>query len=112
MAWPKRGTRSIVVDGESFLWHYSGHCQFCSDDVITAGKPGAPYVLFVDPLAWAFEFRPSSVAAALRWARAQGWSAENGPTRGVALGEKSEAWEWLPEGKRHLECGRSSTECP
>jgi len=104
VAWPKRGTRKIVVDGEDFVWHYDAHCMACSDDVFTAGKPGAPYVLFLDPFPWGFEFRPRNVAEAIRWARAAGWSAEKGPTRALALNEATSSFEWLPDGQRHLAC--------
>ncbi len=104
MAWPKRGTRKIVVDGESFVWHYDGCCPFCSDDVVTAGKEGAPHVLFVDPFPWEFEFRPRNVAVAIRWARAAGWTAESGPTRALAFNDDTEKFEWLEPGQRHLGC--------
>lgn len=99
MAWPKRGTRRIVVDGEAFAWH-SGTID-CGDVVFTAGKPGVPYVLFIDPLPWPAP-PPAHVAAAIRYARAQGWSAESGPTRAVAFSEATQTFEWLPEGHRHL----------
>ncbi len=104
MAWPKRGTRKIVVDQEEFVWHYDAHCPYCSDDVFTAGKEGAPFVLFIDPLAWAFEIRPRSVAAAIRWARKGGWSAEEGPTQAIALNHKTDEFQWLAPGQRHIGC--------
>jgi len=104
MAWPKRGTRRLVVDGEEFLWHYAGHCLWCSDDVFTVGREGAPYVLFIDPYAWHFEFRPAQVVEAIRWALKEGWTSEKGPTRAMALNDASRAYEWLPDGKRHRAC--------
>jgi len=104
MAWPKRGTRRIVVDGEEFAWHYDVHCVFCSDDVMTAGKQGAPYFLFIDPYSWSVEVRPRSVAAAIRWARATGWTAERGPTKAMAFDDKSQDFRWLAENQRHIAC--------
>ncbi len=74
MAWPKKGTRKITVDEVVYLWHYSGHCPWCSDDVFTVGIAGKPYVLFIDPFAWNFELKPSSIAAAIRWATNNGWT--------------------------------------
>lgn len=112
MAWPKRGTRRIVVDGEEFVWHYDACCPWCSDDVFTAGKEGAPHVLFVDPFPWGFEFRPRNVAAAIRWARASGWTAEKGPTQALALNDKTERFEWLGPGQRHLCCLKDSPNDP
>ena len=104
MTWPQRGTRKIVVDSEEHLWHYDACCTLCSKDVITAGKPNARYFLFIDPLTWGFEFRPRSVAEAIRWARKSGWSAESGPTRAMALNDATHEFEWLEPGQRHLNC--------
>ncbi len=103
MAWPKRGTRKIVVDGESFAWHYDACCPWCSDKVMTAGKEGERYFLHIDPYPHAMEMGPKPVAEAIRWAKAAGWTAEGGPTRAVAMDE-AEKFEWLAEGQRHLAC--------
>jgi hypothetical protein len=104
MAWPRRGTRKIVIDAEDFLWHYDACCPWCSNDVFTAGKAGVPYVLFIDPFPWGAEFRPRFIAAAIRWARQGGWSAESGPTRALALNDATQQFQWLEPGQRHLGC--------
>lgn len=70
MAWPKKGTRKIVVDHDEFLWHYDACCPRCNDDVFTAWKAGDPYVLFIDPFPWAAEIGPKHVAEAIR---SQNW---------------------------------------
>jgi hypothetical protein len=101
MAWPKRGTRKIRIEGEDFLWHYDA-CPCCSRDVITVGREGAPFVLFIDPYPNDFPLRPGSVASAIKWARAQGWSPESGPTRPLALDENTGAFVWLRPEQRHL----------
>jgi len=100
MAWPKKKTHKLVVDDMSFLWHYSGHCPACSNAVITVGKSGDRYFLYVDPMPWDFEFRPAYIAEAIRWALSQGWSSDSGPTRAMAL--DGDCHVWLPEGFRHL----------
>ena len=112
MAWPKRGTRKIVVEGSTFLWHYDACCPWCSSDVFTAGRPGAPHVLFVDPFPWGFEFRPANVAAAIRWALQNGWSPEKGPTQALALNDETEQFQWLAKGQRHLACLKESPDDP
>lgn len=112
MAWPKRGTRKIVVDGEDFSWHYDACCPFCSSDVFTAGKQRAPYVLFIDPYPWGFEQRPGSIAAAIRWARKSGWSAENGPTRPMAFDDATQDFVWLRLDQRHLACLKETPQDP
>jgi hypothetical protein len=104
MAWPKKGTRKITVDGVNLLWHYSGHCPLCSDDVLTVGIPGKPYVLYIDPFPWNFDLTPSSVANAVRWAMINGWTPDNGPTKAMTLDTEKKAFKWLPEGRRHNIC--------
>ena len=101
MAWPKRGTRKIVVDQEEFLWHYDACCPWCSDDVFTAGKSGDPYVLFIDLFPWAAEMKPRYVANAIRWAKQQGWSSSIGPTKALSIDSHSEEFFWLKDGERH-----------
>lgn len=102
MAWPKKKTRKIVVDGTPFLWHYSAGCLYCSDAVITVGKEDDRFYLFIDPYPHDFEFRPAKIADAIRWAIAEGWTSANGPTRGMAYDSTLGSNVWLPQGARHL----------
>jgi hypothetical protein len=83
VAWPKRGTRKLVVNGSEFLWHYDACCIWCSDDVVTVGRAGAPYVLFIDPYLRASRglgarphkrfFAPSATAGRPRIVRRAAW---------------------------------------
>lgn len=104
MTWPKKGTRELTIKSEKYLWHYNGHCPLCSSDIFTIGKSGKPFVLYIDPLPWGFELRPSSVVNAINWAVDKGWSPESGPTRAMAWNDRTQKFEWLPHGKRHLNC--------
>ncbi len=104
MAWPKKGTRKITVDGKQLLWHYSGHCPLCSNDVITIGISGQPHVLYIDPFPWKFQITPSSIANAVRWAIKNEWTPEKGPTKAMSLDSIINEFFWLPEGKRHNHC--------
>lgn len=104
MAWPKKGTRKISVDGVVYLWHYAAHCPLCSDDVFTVGLAGRPYVLFIDPFPWHFRLTPAAVAAAIRWATDHGWTPDKGPTRAMARDGSTGRFVWLPAGQRHLHC--------
>ena len=103
MAWPKKGTHKITVQGQTYLWHYAAHCPLCSNDVITVGQEGKPHVLYLDPFPWSFEFRPKAIAEALEWALGRGWSVDKGPTMAMALDDNSGEFVWLGEGERHLE---------
>lgn len=107
MAWPSKGTRKITIDGVEYLWHYSGHCPSCSNDVFTIGLAGKPYVLYIDPFPWSFEIKPSSMAKAVRWAVYKGWTPEKGPTRAMSFDDDKKDYVWLPDGKRHLYCTNS-----
>ncbi len=104
MAWPKRGTRKVVVDNEEFLWHYDACCPWCSDDVFTAGKAGHGYVLYIDPFPHAAAFSPKYVAESIRWALSEGWSPSKGPTSALSLNTQTKAYFWLQDGKRHAQC--------
>lgn len=99
MAWPKRGTRKLVIDGATWLWHFSGHCCDCSDKAVTVGREGLPHYLFLDTYARDFVETPGHIVASLRWALANGWSPAHGPDR--ALTAKGTGFEWLPNGMRH-----------
>lgn len=103
MVWPKKGTRKISVDSVTYLWHYSAHCPMCSNDVLTVGITGMPYVLYIDPFPWNFEIKPSAIAEAIQWAVNEGWSPDQGPTKAMSL-DSTGAFIWLPDGERHLSC--------
>ena len=104
MAWPKKGTRKLVVDGNDYLWHYNGHCPLCSSDVFTIGQAGDKFVLYIDPFPWEFELRPASVVTAIQWALNKGWTSEFGPTRAMAWNDSSHKFQWLLDGERHFIC--------
>jgi hypothetical protein len=92
MAWPRKGTHKIVVDGTPLLWHY----PLCSNAVITVGTEGDRFYLYIDPFPWNFEFRPASIADAIRWAVANEWTSHGGPTRAMAFDDNLKRNVWLP----------------
>lgn len=102
MAWPKRNTRTITVDGEQYLWHVSGNQIDCKETVITVGKDEQKHLLFIDPYPWDFEITPLSISKAVRWALGQGWTPAAGPTRNMAYSKLKNTFEWLPKGIRFL----------
>ena len=99
MAWPKKGTRKLVVDQAEWLYHYDAHCELCSDDCVTVGQLGQPHYLFLDTFSYYFNHTPRHVVDSIRWAVAAGWSPEFGPDRGLTATESG--FEWLPPGHRH-----------
>ena len=103
---PSSTIQGSPVSGRSALtqWCYDACCPWCSSDVFTAGKAGVPYVVFIDPFPWGFVFRPRDIAAAIRWARQAGWSAETGPTRALAFNDATQTFQWLAPGQRHSDC--------
>lgn len=102
MAWPKKGTRTISVDGKKFLWHLSGNRLDSKETVITVGHEGQKYVLFIDPYPWDFDIKPSNIVEAVRWALGKGWTPESGPDTHMAYSRDEKGFVWLPEGIRFL----------
>jgi hypothetical protein len=102
MAWPKKNTRPLIVDGTRFLWHHSGRALYTADGIITVGIEGDRFFLHIDPFPHDFEIRPATVADCIRWALARGWSTCDGPTRGMAFDAKTGSNVWLPDGVRYL----------
>ena len=100
MAWPKRGTRKLIIDGIEWLYHYDAHCEFCSADSVTVGQLGQPHYLFLDTFSRHFDNTPRHACDSIRWATANGWSPAWGPDR--ALSATESGFEWLPHGYRHF----------
>ena len=46
----------------------------------------------------------SFAVAAVRWALAQGWTPDAGPTRAMAWSDERQEYIWLADGERHLAC--------
>jgi|GEM_PF-1960057 len=99
MAWPKKGTRKLVIDQAEWLYHYDACCELCSDDCVTVGQLGQPHYLFLDPFSYYFNHTPRHVVDSIRWALAARWSPALGPDRGLTATEIG--FEWLPLGHRH-----------
>lgn len=59
-------------------------------------------MLFIDPYPWSFEYRPRDVTVAIRWATAQGWTPDDGPTRAMSFDDDAGEFVWLRDGERHL----------
>ncbi len=104
MAWPKRGTRKIVVNGIEYLWHYDAHCIYCSDDVFTVGQAGKPSVLYIDSYVFGEEVRPKNIALSIKWAVEQGWSPDDSVSRNMSKKLDGNGFYWLPNGVKHWTC--------
>ncbi|MBN2319671.1 MAG: hypothetical protein JXR49_11365 [Acidobacteria bacterium] len=102
MAWPKKNSRAVVVDGERFLWHISGNRIDGKETLIAVGKAEQKYMLFIDPYPWDFEIAPSNITRALRWALVHGWNAAAGPSKYMAFSRRENTFVWLPDGIRFL----------
>lgn len=102
MAWPAKGTREIVVDGEAFLWHLPSGRVGWADDRVTVGRAGSPHVLHLDQNSWNGVPLPAMIAAAIRWATNDGWTPERGPSRNAAFAEQHDRFVFLPHGVPRL----------
>ena len=94
VTWPKRGTRKLVVDGVTWLCHYDACCAECSHDKVTLGRENHPHYLFIDTQSYYFDYTPSLIVAALKWALTWGWTSEHGPNDTVLPTE--DGFEWVP----------------
>ena len=102
MAWPKKNTRKITVNGIEFLWHLSKNSIDSKETLITAGSQHDRFFLFIDPYPWEFEIKPAHISAAVEWASKQGWNPETGPSKYLAFSAKAQKFVWLPDGIKHL----------
>ena len=102
MTWPKKNTRTITADGQQFLWHLSGNRLDGKETVITVGKNGQKYLLFIDPYPWDFDITPSNISKAVSWALGQGWAPASGPTKNMAYSKRRKTFVWLPKGIRYI----------
>ena len=100
MTWPKKHTRKIVVDGETYQWHRSRNSLYVGNDRITVGTVTGKFYLFIDPFPHDFEMRPSTIADAIRWAVTNGWNSVDGPTRQLTYPDDATGFVWLPDGAR------------
>lgn len=100
MAWPKKHTRKIVVDGHPYQWHRSRRSLYVGDDRITVGTIEGKFFLYIDPFPHDFEMRPCTIADAIRWAVANGWDPDSGPTRQMTYPNDATGFMWLPDGAR------------
>jgi hypothetical protein len=99
MAWPRKGTRKLVIDQAEWLCHYDAHCALCSGDCVTVGRRGQPHYLFLDTFSYYFQHTPRHIVDSIRWALVAGWSPKSGPDRGITVTE--DGFAWLPPGHRH-----------
>lgn len=100
MSWPRKDTRTIIVEGKQFLWHISKNRLDGKDTLIAVGKPGMKYMLFIDPYPWEFKIEPSNISKAMLWALSNGWDPEIGPTRYMSYSDRDRSYIWLPKGIR------------
>lgn len=100
MAWPKKHTRKMVVNGDSYQWHRSRKSLYVGDDRITVGTSNGRFFLFIDPFPHDLVMRPGTIADAIRWAVKNGWTPDDGPTRQLTYLSEAAGFMWLPEGAR------------
>jgi hypothetical protein len=73
-----KSKRTIIVDGDSYIWTLEGNEVFSSNRWIIVTLCGTSCSrLYIDPYDHDFEIRPSTIALAIRSAREMGWDPEN-----------------------------------
>ena len=94
MGFPKKRTRKLIVNGQTYLWHYSDHCPDCGSSPITIGQEDARYYLFIAPYTRDFTFSPKTISKAIMWALSNGWTASNGPSQKLCFNPAKDDFEW------------------
>ena len=93
MAWPKKNTRRVVIDGEVYQWHWDPNKALYSWIVI--GKQSADgQLLFLDPY-W-LSTTPGQICQAISFALASGWEPHQ-KKKPLRLGSHlldTETWMW------------------
>jgi len=79
MAFTKKSTRRIVVDGISYRWHlHNNHLWKPGRNIAVELASGRCGVLLIDPYSWHTQIRPKAVREAILFAIKSGWNpAEN-----------------------------------
>lgn len=101
MAWPKKGTRKLVIDGTTWLWRHRPYDQSTGLAPATIGRAECCYYLYLDASSRYFENTPRHAAMAIRWALENGWCAEVGPSRVIS------GTSWALEDGSYVELGPS-----
>ena len=94
MAWPKKNTRKVVVDGDVYQWHW--HPDKVLYSWIVIGKQSADgQLLFLDPY-W-LSATPGQICQAISFALASGWEPQY-KSKPFRIGSKlidANTWEFF-----------------
>ena len=98
MAWPKKNTRSVVVNGEAYQWHWDPR-QSLYRWVVIRKKAAEGQLLFLDP--YFLSTTPGMVCQAISFALVSGWEPYQ-KLKPIKLGAKllgTNTWEfhYLPD---------------
>jgi hypothetical protein len=94
MAFPKKNTRSIIVDSITYLWHRNHDFEIHTSWIVVQQKDIRGQLLLVDAY-HSPGFGPAAVADAIRYALLQGWhSAMRGKPFRVFYDQ--DAWKLVP----------------
>ena len=75
MAFPKKHTREIIVNDQTYLWHLRKNDLYWGWHHITIRhKQVAGQILFIDPYSWHFEVRPRSIREGILFALENNWN--------------------------------------
>jgi hypothetical protein len=98
MTFPKKNTRTIIVDSCKYLWHLNDHFDSHSYWIVVTREGSNGQLLRIDPYPHDFEIAPNSVARAIRFALSKGWNPDlkEHPLRLTYINGK-DAFEVLPE---------------
>ncbi len=73
MTFPKKNTRTIIVDGVQYYWHLNDDFDLKNSWIVVQHQNSNGQLLWIDPYHYEIAIGPSIVAKAIRYALKQGW---------------------------------------
>jgi hypothetical protein len=77
MTFPRKNTRTMVVDNCKYLWHLNDNFDLHSYWIVVKREGSNGQMLWIDPYHHDLEIAPKSVARAIRFALSKGWDPEH-----------------------------------
>lgn len=75
MTFPKRGTRTITVDGDTYKWHLHNNDGWAPNrHIAVQHESGYGQLLLLDHYSWHMEVRPRTIREAISYGLANGWA--------------------------------------
>ena len=113
MAFPKKYTRKITVNDQTYLWHLNENSiDFEEYHITIRHEKIAGQILYLDLYSWHLSIRPRTIREAILWALENGWEPKE-KGKPIYVGYPDGKFQLLPEGIRFAyQMNRNEGETP